>query len=78
MSYLTQEEIDALQTSKLPTNAPFAICSVSQSQFSIARHYGGIKFNGFPYTYIQPSDELVRDDVMKFIGKRRKQAKKTK
>lgn len=71
-SHLTQPEIDALQLSGLPRETPFLIRWVSQTQFSIARHYGGAKFNGSDYTYIDATDELIRDDVLKFVTKMRK------
>ena len=47
------------------TASPERILGVSQTQFSIARHYGGCKFNGHHYVYIAESDELVRDDIFK-------------
>lgn len=78
MSYLTQEELDAVNASDLPRKTPFVIRGVSQSQFSIARYYGGLKFNGSDYTYFPEADELVRDDVVKFITKLRKPKKKPK
>lgn len=77
MSYLTQSEIDALQDSDLPRDTPYLICGVSQTQFSIARYYGGCTFNGASYTYLPDTDELIRDDVRKFVLalRRRKKAK---
>jgi hypothetical protein len=42
--------------------------------FSVARHYGGAKYNGSQYTYIPGEDELIRDDVLKFVTKLRKEA----
>lgn len=55
---------------------------VRTTQLSIARHYGGIKFNGQHYTY-QPvcsihgkdCDVLIRDDVLKARAKASKQVK---
>lgn len=55
---------------------PKEIHGVSRSQFSIARHYGGITFNGAHYTYDAVRDVLVRDDVIKAGIKARKQASK--
>jgi hypothetical protein len=72
MSYLSQPEIDALNASDLSRTTPFPIQGVSQGMFSIARHYGGAKFNGSDYAYIPEHDELVRDDVVKFVAKMRK------
>ena len=42
---------------------PEEIHGVSQSQFSIARHYGGITFNGTPYIYDPVRDVLIRGDL---------------
>ena len=41
----------------------------SNSQFSIARFYGGIRFNGEHYTYLPGADQLVRDDVLAWLKK---------
>jgi hypothetical protein len=46
-------------------NRPERIYNVSQTQLSIARHYGGIKFNGADYHYDAESDTLTRMDVWK-------------
>lgn len=82
-SYLTQEEIDALQTAGLPASQPhfkqpFLIQYVSQGMFSVARFAGGATINGASYTYLTNTDELIRDDVLKWVTRRRKQEKKTK
>lgn len=44
-------------------SAPEEIHHVSQSQFSVARHYGGCKFQGVSYHYDVERDTLVRLDV---------------
>lgn len=72
MGHMTAEEIDALQATKLDRATPFVICGVSCSQLSIARFYGGCKFQGRNYTYIPTTDELLRDDVVKWLAKHRK------
>ena len=46
-------------------NRPERIHNVSRSQLSIARHYGGIKFNGADYHYDAESDTLTRMDIWK-------------
>ena len=53
-----------------------AFAHVSNTQLSIARHYGGIQFDGHSFTYIPATDELIRDDVLKFIVKQRRAAAK--
>ena len=77
-TYLTQEELDHLQTAFPNRSAPFAICGVSHSQFSIALYYGGAVYQGFRYVYNPATDELIRPDVFKLITKRRKAQAKQK
>lgn len=43
--------------------APERIFHVSASQFSVARHFGGCKFQGASYHYDAENDALVRRDV---------------
>ena len=50
--------------------------NITQTQFSIARHYGGCKISGHEYFYDPTDDSLIRSDVLKFL-KRRTKAKKT-
>lgn len=76
MSHLTESEIAALQLSKLDTATPFAIGGVSNSQLSIARYYGGCTYNGRHYVYMPMTDEIIRDDVVKWLAKHRKRQKK--
>lgn len=44
---------------------PEEIHGVSQSQFSIARFYGGAIYNGTRYVYDAERDVLIREDVFK-------------
>lgn len=76
MGHMTGAEFEALQLSKLDRATPFVIGGVSQSQLSIARHYGGCKFQGRNYSYLPLTDELLRDDVVKWLAKHRKAQKK--
>jgi len=76
-SFLTESEIEALQSSKLSRETPFAIQGVMNTQLSIARFYGGIRYNGDGYTYMPDGDELIRDDVLLFVTKLRKKQRKT-
>lgn len=46
-------------------NRPERIYNVSQTQLSVARHYGGCKFNGADYHYDAESDTLTRMDIWK-------------
>ena len=44
---------------------PERIACVSQTQFSIARHYGGLRINGQYYHYVAATDMIIRDDVLR-------------
>ena len=55
---------------------PEEIHNVSHSQFSIARHFGGIRFNGAGYTYDPTRDVLIRDDVLKARAAAERKAKR--
>ena len=43
--------------------APEEIHGVSQSQFSVARHFGGCTYMGKSYIYDASQDRLIRRDV---------------
>jgi hypothetical protein len=75
LRYLSEHEIAAAFTLS-ESNAPIGYAGVSQTQLSIARHYGGLTVNGRRYTYFPDLDELVRDDVLKMAHDMRKQAKR--
>lgn len=75
MSHLTEAEIEALQDSGLDRDTPYAIQGVINTQLSIARYYGGCKFMGRNYSYIPSTDELIRDDVVRWLAKYRKARK---
>lgn len=78
MSYLTPDElayVDLLGTSRL---TPFVIMNVSNTQFSIARHYGGITYQGAGYAHLPDHDELIRRDVLEMVQRYRKEIAKTK
>lgn len=55
-----------LEECLLQRKTPFGITNVKTTQFSIARYYGGIKFNGDDFTYLPDTDELIRDDVLRW------------
>lgn len=70
-SHLTPDELAAVQ--HLHQRTPYIVTDVSRGMFSIARHAGGMTFNGCRYTYIAQTDECVRDDVMRAVVKLRRQ-----
>lgn len=72
-SYITAEEREAILADGLfAVGPPVLMGGVSRSQFSIARYYGGIMLNGYQYTYKFDTDELIREDLLKWLTKRRK------
>lgn len=66
-----QDEIKA----KFGASATVAYANVSMTQLSIARHYGGAKVQGKHFAYNPADDSLIREDVVKWIAKKRKEAK---
>ena len=64
------------------TDAPDEIHNPQFTQLSIARHYGGIKFNGVDYIVVPVGAKgdwkLVRWDVIKARAKAARDAKKKK
>lgn len=71
---LSSSALFGLAECPLHRRTPFGMTNVSMTQLSIARHYGGITFQGEEYTYIPTTDELIRNDVMKW---QRKHVKKS-
>jgi hypothetical protein len=69
-TYLSDSELDAIQS--LHRDAPYMIRGISRGMFSIARHYGGMTYQGRRYEYNPETDECVRSDVVKFVAKLRK------
>ena len=79
MTTYTQEEMEAIEQSGLDFKfGPAVIRNVSKSQLSIAKMYGGCHVFSHHYTYNPAADELIRDDVLKFMAKWRKGQQKTR
>jgi hypothetical protein len=51
------------KTAHAPATGPERYYRVSQTQLSIARHYGGANINSTYYVYLPDTDELVRHDI---------------
>jgi hypothetical protein len=67
-----QDELKA----QFGTNNNVAYSNVSFTQLSIARHFGGLEVQGKYYLYNPDDDSLIREDVVKWIVKKRKAAKR--
>lgn len=64
----------------LKPQAPERLYGWLDSQMSIARHYGGLKYMGHSYVidYADPDQPLVRQDILEAEKKAAKAAKKAK
>lgn len=72
-SFLSQDEELSLQESGLHKRSWYVIRNVSTSIFSVCRHYGGGVIQNEHYTYTPTTDELIRNDVLKFVMKQRRE-----
>lgn len=63
--------LDDIKDCPLCRKTPFGVREVSQTQFSVARYAGGMIYNGQHYTYFPASDELIRDNVLKWLKNQR-------
>jgi hypothetical protein len=78
--FLTDDEIADLHLESASGTfgdaLPLIIRNVQSTQFSLARYYGVITYNGQRYTYFALGDELIRDDVLRWVTKRREAERK--
>jgi len=74
----TEAELDHPTVQALPRGVSYGITGVMHTQFSIARHYGGIQWSGHHFTYLPEVDQLWRDDVLQAVAKLRKARKARK
>ena len=66
------DELLLAEIAGLPTDPPMMYSHVSQTQLSIARHYGAATINGRTYIYDFDADTLIRDDVLAFVRRQRR------
>ena len=71
-----QSRLTGISACGLHERTPFGVANVSQTQMSIARYYGAIRIQGDTYTYFPDTDELVRDDVLRWQNAQKRAAKK--
>lgn len=67
-----QDELKA----EFGADANIAYANVSSTQLSISRHYGGATIQGKNFVYSYADDSLIRRDVVKWIAKRQREARK--
>lgn len=63
---------------KFGADAQIAYANISMTQLSIAKHFGGCKVQGKNFVYNLIDDSLIREDVAKWIAKRKKKAQSGK
>jgi hypothetical protein len=68
-------ELAGVEACGLHRKTPYGMTNVRMTQFSVARFSGGMKFNGDSYTYLPHTDELIRNDVLKWKMKQKPAAK---
>jgi hypothetical protein len=69
-----QSILQGIEHCPLHRRTPFGMTNVSMTQLSIARHSGGIRYNGEYYVYNPITDELIRADVKKWKRKQDRMA----
>jgi hypothetical protein len=74
-SFITDIDLEMLAACDLHRRTPYVVRGVSQTQLSVARHYGGCTYNGQVYVYQPLTDELIRNDVLKCVMRLRKKPK---
>lgn len=76
-SQLTQEEYDQLLLDdQIAGGKPQLLYRhISHGQLSLARYSMGARINGYHYVYNPVTDELLREDALKFLAKLRKAEK---
>jgi hypothetical protein len=57
----------------LHTKVAYGYSNVLHTQLSVVRHFGACNINRTPFTYIAETDELIRDDVLKWWHDNKKQ-----
>jgi hypothetical protein len=79
---MNQPTIEDLKTyqdeliAKFGSDTRIAVANVSISMFSVARHFGGCRIDGKYFVYNWMDDSIIREDVIKWITKRKKQEAK--
>ncbi|WP_395005812.1 hypothetical protein [Undibacterium sp.] len=78
-SQLTQQEYDQLLLDDAIAGGKPQLLyrHVSHGQLSIARYSMGARINGHHYVYNPVTDELLREDALKFLAQLRKAKKPT-
>jgi len=65
----TLEQNKDILKEKFPENESIAYANVSNTQLSVARHFGGCKIEGKEFVYNPTDDSLIRKDVIKWLSK---------
>lgn len=63
---------------KFKRSETIAFENVSQTQLSVARYFGMAKVNNHTFIYNPDDDSLIREDVLGFVNKLKRQEQKPK
>lgn len=74
-SAVRSSDLLGVEACGLHKRTPYGMTNVSMTQLSIARHYGGCRFQGEDYIYLPTTDELIRHDVLRWQRKQKRAAK---
>lgn len=75
---VTLDDLRKYQTeleSEFGSGTTVAYANVCLSQISTARWFGGATVQGYPCVYNPVDDSLIREDVAKWVAKRKKAEK---
>jgi hypothetical protein len=71
----TLEQNKSILKEKFLEDEIIAYSNVSNTQLSVARHFGGCNVQGKHFVYNPTDDSLIRQDVIKWISKQLKKKK---
>jgi len=69
ISIQTLKDNEAWLREQFDSQDSIAFTNVSMTQLSVARYYGGCKYNGSYYVYNSTDDSLIREDVITKLSK---------
>jgi hypothetical protein len=69
---ISSKELELLKASSMDHTTPYSYQDASKTHLSTARLAGGVTINGEAYIYIEYTDEIIREDVYRWLMARRK------
>lgn len=78
LNEIRQYEPQIREKFKLKRSDIIAYENVSRTQLSVARYFGMARVNNHLFVYNPDDDSLIRDDVLAFVNKLKRQEQKPK